>query len=140
MKKILLILLLFLTANSFLAQSINSHDIIAGEESKNSKYFSYTDPAFPIFDFFANKGDYKRALEAYAKNHPPIPKPHITGNKKDDAANYKIILDNWFKNNPYFPRFIEYHLFQKNLTLEDDIEYYEKAVKVWSEHQKTVQK
>lgn len=144
MKKVVVVVLLFILAKSFFAQSINNQEIIAIEESKYSKYFSFTDPLFPNVNLyskdFEGKGDYKRALKEYAKNHSPVPEAPLTGNETADLVNYTLLLNNWYANNSYFPRFIEYHLFHKNMSFEDDIFLYKKAVKVWLDHQKTIQK
>lgn len=137
MRNILLVLVLILV---FISKITIGQEFIKPEkvkeiESKYTKYFEYTDPYFPEFIESESEGgslsSYKRTLEEYAKIHRPVPEQPITGTPADNEADYKILLDNWYSANPHFPRLIQYHLFHKNMTIENDILFYEKAIKVW---------
>jgi hypothetical protein len=113
------------------AYSQNTFDFSAYHkyEEKYAKYSAYTDKNFP-----QNETDiaaYKYAMEEYAKLHPPLPKKKITGNTENDEIYYLVSVDNWYAAYPFFPKFIPYHKFQKNRSLQDDEQSYEDAVKVW---------
>ena len=138
MKKLILSFVFIWTGNIIFAQEKELNEIVKNQEAKYSKFIEYTDSLFLVISAseksIAEIENYKRAMEEYAKLHPPVPKYPLTGNAIEDEANYKILVDNWYDNNPNFPRFIQYHLFHKNLTIENDKIFYEKAVKVWLDH------
>ncbi|MFH2143671.1 MAG: hypothetical protein ABIJ97_14700 [Bacteroidota bacterium] len=138
MKNILILFVVVFLTKFIIGQELNKNDFIEKQESEYSQFIKYSDPSFPVLNEKEKSeseiGNYKRSLEEYAKLHPPVPEYSNTGNLIEDEANYKIILDNWYANNPYFPRFIQYHLFHKNLTIENDNMFYKEAVKVWFDH------
>ena len=142
MKKLILSFVFIWTGNIIFAQEKELNEIVKNQEAKYSKFIEYSDSSFLVISAseksIAEIGNYKRAMEEYAKLHPPVPKYPLTGNAIEDEANYKILVDNWYDNNPNFPRFIQYHLFHKNLTIENDKIFYEKAVKVWFDHNQQI--
>ncbi len=130
------ILLMILGLNSFSQNTSDISDYIKYED-KYSKYFEYSDKYFPQIDLStASEKDillYKNEMEAYAKSHPSVPKKKITGDNEMDNKTYQAEIDAWYSSNSSFPRFIPYHFYHKNLTMQDDIQSYENAVKIWME-------
>jgi hypothetical protein len=95
----------------------------------NPVLLKYADPNFPtekiVLDVKNNK------MEEYAKIHPPIPILHNTGNPAIDKTACNQVQSEWLQNNPYYPQFIPYHLYNRLLTQDDDIQVYEAAKAAW---------
>lgn len=96
----------------------------------NPVILKFTDPNFPNENMELEIKNNK--MEEYAKLHPPIPLLHNTGNQAQDNIQCSQAKAIWLKNNPYYPQFIPYHLYNRLLTPEDDIKLYEAAKVAWS--------
>lgn len=96
-------------------------------QETNETILKYCDPNFPS----RTSETYKTDLQKYAKTHRPTPVLKNTGNAEFDNAKYESELIRWKKLNIYYPQFIPYHLYQAFFTLEDDIKFYEIALKEW---------
>lgn len=90
----------------------------------NPVVLKYTDPYFPTEAVVP--GVQNRAMEEYAKLHPPIAIPNNPGESVNEAAQTE-----WLQRNPYYPQFVPYHLYNMLLTPDDDIALYEAAKAAW---------
>ena len=130
MKKSLpLILLLFLLSTVVFAQDVKKYETYLSQEiSPVAK--KYTDPYYPSERFVAGvKND---RMEEYAKLHPPIPRTPNAEMTDADQSRLEQAQSEWLAQNPYYPQFVPYHLYNYLLTPEDDVAIYEAALAVWS--------
>lgn len=93
----------------------------------NDNILKHCDPNFPKRESVS----YAYELQAYAKTHRPIPTLKNTGNVESDKVKYETELIRWKKQNSYYPQFIPYSKYQTFFTPEDDIKFYESALKEW---------
>lgn len=129
MKRLLLLFLMMLICANFLfGQDIKKYDQYCARET-NTVALKYADPYYPA-DFF-EPGANKFKMEEYAKLHPPIPLKPNTGNAAYDNAKSEQDQAEWLQMNPYYPQFVPYHLYNRLLTPEDDVAFYEAAKAAW---------
>lgn len=103
-------------------------------EAPYIEFSEFTDPAFPVFIKTENPNldkEYLNKMEEYAKLHPPCPMIRHTGNDEIDKAQLQDGLNKWIQKYTFFPKYIPYHLFNRLLSPDDDIEIYQNAVNAW---------
>ncbi|PKP22647.1 MAG: hypothetical protein CVU05_02965 [Bacteroidetes bacterium HGW-Bacteroidetes-21] len=102
---------------------------LLNKKESNENILKYCDPNFPKNEVVLGVDNTEMA--DYAKTHLPVPILQNSGNPEFDKAKYESDLFEWGRLNTYYPQFIPYHLFDRLLTPEDDIKFYEAAVKIW---------
>ncbi|NVO03967.1 MAG: hypothetical protein HXX09_14825 [Bacteroidetes bacterium] len=127
-KQILYILILGLFSFTVYSQNTEKKEIIQFQEDAKT-YKNYVDPTFPDISKHLDIQD--PTIADYAKQHPPIPLKINTGNEQFDQTDWEIKVNNWVAANPYFPQFIEYHKYNRLLTAEDDLIFYNTAKAEW---------
>jgi hypothetical protein len=95
----------------------------------NPVILKYADPYFPEEQFVPGVKNDK--MEEYAKLHPPITLYQNTGNETYDKSRCEQAQSQWLQQNPYYPMFIPYHIYNMELTPEDDVAFYEAAKAAW---------
>lgn len=130
MKKTLpLILLLFLLSTVVFAQDVKKYETYLNQEiSPVAK--KYADPWYPLE--ITSKGLKNDRMEEYAKIHPPIPRITNADATTADQSRLEQAQAEWLSQNPYYPQFVPYHLYNYLLTPEDDVAIYEAALAAWS--------
>jgi hypothetical protein len=129
MKKYFVVFLLSFYFVSADCQTLKTYNEYLVKET-NPVVLKFTDPNFPSENMVLEIKNNK--MEEYAKFHPPVPLIHNTDNPNEDNARCNQEQTKWLKNNPYYPQFIPYHLYNRLLTPEDDIKLYEAAKVAWS--------
>ena len=134
MKKVLSIILFILLVNFLSAQEKKFYELAQQQEASYANLLEYTDPGFPATTKSSDPSsdiEYINKLEEYAKLHPPCPILRHTGNEEQDKLQWANGISKWKQMNSFFPRYIPYHLFNKLLSQNDDLLFYEAAIKVW---------
>lgn len=98
--------------------------------------YDYFDPSFPVKastgDEQRDMANYRGAIEAYAKAHPPFPVIVIENPTTEQMDRYMTEVENWMSlYGSYFPRFIEYSRYNKLLKPADDYLIYETVREAW---------
>lgn len=134
MKKLILLISIIWVSTSLFSQEKKFYEVAQKQEAVYVNLMELTDPDFPESiksgDPYTDK-DYLNKLEEYAKLHPPCPIIRHTGNDELDKIQLQEGLNKWLQYNSYFPRYIPYHLFNRLLTPDDDLVYYQAGVNAW---------
>lgn len=118
----------FLSVGLAFAQTEKRYNDYLPKET-NPVALQYADPYFPTEAVVPGVKNDK--MEEYAKLHPPIPLLRNTGNAAYDKAQCEQEQTEWLALNPYYPQFVPYHLYNRMLTPEDDVNFYEAAKAAW---------
>jgi len=111
----------------FHPEIIKKYNSYINFQETNNIIIKYCDPTFPKSDSHS----YNTDLQKYAKEHTPIPVLIRKGYSEIEKASFESKLILWKSKNPYYPQFIPYHLYKMNLTIKDDVIFYENALKEW---------
>lgn len=134
MKNLILIIALFWISNSLFAQEKKFYEIAQQQEAAYVNLMEFTDPDFPTITKSVDPNtdiEYLNKLEQYAKLHPPCPILRHTVNDEQDRIQWQNGVNKWSQLNTHFPKFVPYHLFNHLLSSNDDLLFYEAAVKIW---------
>jgi hypothetical protein len=108
-------------------ETMKKYNVLLNYQETNEAILKYCDPNFPKRE----STSYAYDLQKYAKIHRPKPILKHTGNEEADKSRFESELIRWKKQNSYYPQFIPYSLYQTFFTPEDDVRFYEAALKEW---------
>ena len=128
MKKHLLFIL-FLVYFGFVSGQVQKPYSSYLIKETNPIILKYVDQSFPSETITSEVKS--EAMAEYVKMHPPIPRLLNNGVSANDRSTCEQAQKEWLQNYPYYPQFVPYHLYDRLLTKEDDIELYEAAKSAW---------
>ena len=121
MKKYLL-LILFLSCFSVVSGQVQKTYSSYLVKETNPVILKYVDPSFPSEPIVSEVKTEKMA--EYVKMHPPIPRLLNNGTSEVDKSTCEQAQTEWLLHYPTYPQFVPYHLYDRLLSQQDDIELY----------------
>ncbi len=125
MRKLILTIGIILLSVISYGQDINNESKIRDRiEMEIISKVKYLDPSYPI-------NGTEHEIGKYISKHPHAPLRMTLTVKEWEKSLYS-----WYEENPYYPRFIEYHKFDKTLNFENSVFFYKIAKEQWIKHNK----
>jgi hypothetical protein len=98
-------------------------------KESNPVALKYADPYYPSEGIVPGVKNDK--MEEYAKLHPHIPVKPASADATFSQQQLEQAQAEWIQQNPYYPQFVPYHLYNYLLTPDDDVAIYEAALAAW---------